>query len=71
MLPSVLRKLAAILLVLSGVTLGMWGLGATVDNAYPGRGIGILMMLLMPVAIWTALKVTPEGGTNGYCDQNI
>lgn len=68
---GILRKLAAVLLVLSGATLGMWGLGATVENVYPGRLVGIGMMLLMPVAIWTALKVTPEGGTSGYCDQNI
>ncbi len=68
---SFARKLAAVLLVLSGATMGMWGLGAMVDGVAPGRPWGILMMLLMPVAIMTALKVTPEGGTNGYCDRNI
>lgn len=68
-----LRKLAAVLLVLGSVTAGMVGLGLTVEGTgLPGgRGLGVLLMLLTPLGIWTALRVTPEGGTTGYLDQNI
>ncbi len=66
-----LRKLAAVLLVLGGATCGLWGLGAVIEGVAPGRFVGALMILAMPIAILTALKITPEGGTTGYFDQNI
>jgi len=62
------RKLAAVLLVLSSVTIGIIGLGNLVEY---GNWWGALLILVVPVGIWTALKITPEGGTSGYCDQNI
>lgn len=61
------RKLLAILLVLSSVTLGIIGLGFTTG----GQLWGILLMLLTPLGIWLATRVTPEGGTTGYFDKNI
>jgi Na+/melibiose symporter-like transporter len=70
-LKDFLRKAAALFLVLTGVTIGMWGLGATIDQVPPGRLWGIIMMAAMPVAILAALKITPDGGTTGYFDQNI
>ncbi len=66
-----LRKFAAIILVLSGATCGLWGLGAVIEGVAPGRVWGVFMILAMPAAILTALKITPEGGTTGYFDQNI
>ncbi len=59
------------LLVLSGATSGLWGLGAVIEGVAPGRFWGVLMILAMPAAILAALKITPEGGTTGYFDQNI
>lgn len=62
-----MRKLAALLLVLSSVTLLMIGVGSLVEGHWWG-------LLGIPVAvggILLALKITPEGGTTGYCDQNI
>jgi len=62
-----LRKLAAVVLVLSSVTVGIWGLGL----ATGGRLWGIALVALTPFGIWLATRVTPEGGTTGYFDRNI
>jgi hypothetical protein len=62
-----LRKLAAILLVLSSVTVGIVGLMFATE----GRLWGILLIALTPLGIWLATRVTPEGGTTGYFDRNI
>lgn len=63
-----LRKLAALLLVVGSLTIGIIGLGVLVDE---GRWWGVLLIAWVPIGIWTGLKITPEGGTTGYFDQNI
>jgi hypothetical protein len=63
-----LRKLAAIVTVLASVTCGMIGLGILVSK---GNLWGIALMLVMPLGIWAATRITPEGGTTGYFDRNI
>lgn len=63
-----LRKLAAVVLVLGSLTVGIVGLGMLVEQ---GRLVGILLVLWVPVGITLALRVTPEGGTTGYLDKNI
>lgn len=63
-----LRKLAAIVLVLSSVAAGMVGLGLLVSE---GNLWGLALMAAMPAGIWAATRVTPEGGTTGYFDRNI
>lgn len=63
-----LRKLAAVVLVLGSLTVGIVGLGMLVEE---GRLLGVLLILWVPVGITLALKVTPEGGTTGYFDKNI
>ena len=62
-----LRKLAAILIVLSSVTVGIVGLMFATE----GRLWGILLIAVTPFGIWLATRVTPEGGTTGYFDRNI
>lgn len=62
-----LRKLAAIVLVLSSVTLGIIGL----MFATQGRLWGIALIAATPFGIWLATRVTPEGGTTGYFDKNV
>ena len=62
-----LRKLAAVVLVLSSVTIGIIGL----MFATQGRLWGIALILVTPFGIWLATRVTPEGGTTGYFDKNI
>ena len=62
-----LRKLAAIVLVLSAVTVGIVGLMFATE----GRWWGILLIAVTPFGIWLATRVTPEGGTTGYFDKNI
>lgn len=62
-----LRKLAAILLVLASVTVGIIGL----MYATEGRLWGIALIAATPLGIWLATRVTPEGGTTGYFDRNI
>lgn len=62
-----LRKLAAILLVLTSVTAGIIGLMYTTE----GHWWGIGLIVLTPFGIWLATRVTPEGGTTGYFDKNI
>ncbi|HJQ93932.1 MAG TPA: hypothetical protein VJ874_06580 [Candidatus Thermoplasmatota archaeon] len=62
-----LRKLAAIVLVLSAVTVGIVGL----MFATQGRWWGVLLIAVTPFGIWLATRVTPEGGTTGYFDRNI
>jgi hypothetical protein len=62
-----LRKLAAIVLVMSSVTCGIVGLGF----ATSGRWWGLGLIALTPLGIWLATRVTPEGGTTGYFDKNI
>lgn len=62
-----LRKLAAILLVLSSVTLGIVGL----MFATQGRWWGVGLIAATPFGIWLATRVTPEGGTTGYFDKNV
>lgn len=62
-----LRKLAAIVLVLTAVTVGIVGL----MFATQGRWWGVLLIAVTPFGIWLATRVTPEGGTTGYFDKNI
>jgi uncharacterized membrane protein len=62
-----LRKLAAIVLVLGGVTTGIIGLMFLTQ----GHWWGLLLMACMPLGIWLATQVTPEGGTTGYLDKNL
>lgn len=65
--PGWLRKLAAILLVLASVTLGIVGLMFATE----GHWWGIALIAATPFGIWLATRVTPEGGTTGYFDRNI
>lgn len=62
-----LRKGAAILLVLSSVTVGIVGLMFATE----GRWWGVGLILVTPFGIWLATRVTPEGGTTGYFDKNV
>jgi hypothetical protein len=62
-----LRKLAAILLVLSSVTVGIVGLMFATE----GRWWGVALITVTPFGIWLATRVTPEGGTTGYFDKNV
>ena len=62
-----LRKLAAIVLVLSAVTVGIVGL----MFATQGRWWGVALIAVTPFGIWLATRVTPEGGTTGYFDRNV
>jgi hypothetical protein len=62
-----LRKLAAIVLVLSSVTVGIVGLMFATE----GRWWGVLLIAVTPFGIWLATRVTPEGGTTGYFDKNV
>ncbi len=62
------RKLVAVVLVLSSLTLGIIGLGMVTES---GDWRGVLLILLVPLGISLAIKVTPEGGTTGYFDKNI
>ncbi len=61
------RKLLALVLVLTSVTLGIVGLGLATD----GRPWGLGLIALTPFGIWLASRVTPEAGTTGYFDKNI
>lgn len=62
-----LRKFGAIVLVLSSVTVGIVGLGLVSTGVY----WGIACLAVTPVGIWLATRLTPEGGTSGYCDENL
>ena len=62
-----LRKLAAIALVLSSVTVGIVGLMFATE----GRWWGVALIAVTPFGIWLATRVTPEGGTTGYFDKNV
>ena len=62
-----LRKLAAVVLVLSSVTVGIVGLMFATE----GRWWGVALIAVTPAGIWLATRVTPEGGTTGYFDKNI
>ncbi|MEK6975867.1 MAG: hypothetical protein AABY18_05950 [Candidatus Thermoplasmatota archaeon] len=64
---GILRKLAAILLVLASVTIGIVGLMYTTE----GQWWGVALIAVTPFGIWLATRVTPEGGTTGYFDKNI
>jgi hypothetical protein len=66
-LRSALRKLAAIVLVLSSVTVGILGL----MHVTSGRWWGALLIAVTPFGIWLASRITPEGGTTGYLDKNL
>lgn len=66
-LAGVLRKLAAVLLVLASVTIGIIGLMFATEGDWWGIGL----IALTPLGIWVATRVTPEGGTTGYFDKNI
>jgi hypothetical protein len=61
------RKLAAIVLVVSSLTLGIVGLGLSTS----GNLWGLLLIAVTPFGIWLATRVTPEAGTTGYFDKNI
>lgn len=61
------RKLAAVLLVLASVTVGIVGLGLVTG----GDWLGAALIAAVPFGIWLATRVTPEGGTTGYFDKNI
>ncbi len=63
-----IRKLAALFLVVGGFTVGIIGFGMAIQY---GHWWGWLLIPVMPIAIWTGLAITPEGGTTGYFDQNI
>ena len=65
--PDFLRKLAAIALVLSSVTVGIVGLGLATGGAWWGAAL----VAVTPIGIWIATRVTPEGGTTGYFDRNL
>ena len=62
-----MRKLSAVLLVLSSLTIGLIGLGLATN----GTLWGLALIAVTPFGIWGATMVTPEGGTSGYCDKNI
>jgi hypothetical protein len=62
-----LRKGAALVLVLASVTVGIVGL----MFATQGRWWGALLILLTPLGVWAATRVTPEAGTTGYFDKNL
>jgi hypothetical protein len=62
-----LRKLAAVVLVLVSVTIGIIGLMFATEGGWWGIGL----IALTPFGIWLATRVTPEGGTTGYFDKNI
>jgi hypothetical protein len=64
---DLLRKLAAIVLVLSSVTCGIVGLGFVTGGVL----WGVALIAVTPLGIWLATRVTPEGGTTGYFDKNI
>lgn len=61
------RKMAAIILVLSSLTLGIIGLGAVSGGSWWGA----LLILAAPFGIWGATRITPEGATTGYFDENL
>lgn len=61
------RKLAAVVLVLGSVTLGIVG-GFLATS---GQWWGIALIVVTPFGIWLATRITPEGGTTGYFDKNI
>lgn len=62
-----MRKLGAVTLVLSSVTVGIIGLMYTTE----GHVWGLALIAVTPAGIWTATRVTPEGGTTGYLDKNL
>lgn len=62
-----LRKGAALLLVLSSVTVGIVGLMFVTQ----GRWWGALLIAATPAGIWLATRITPEAGTTGYFDKNL
>jgi hypothetical protein len=62
-----LRKLAAVLLVLASVTVGIVGLMFATEGGWWGIGL----IALTPLGIWLATRITPEGGTTGYFDRNL
>ncbi len=61
------RKLGALLLVLSSVTIGIIGLMFVTEGVWWGA----LLIALTPFGIWVATRVTPEGGTTGYLDKSL
>ncbi len=61
------RKLAAVLLVLTSITIGIVGLGFSTG----GDWRGVLLMLVAPAGILLATRITPEAGSSGYCDRNL
>ncbi|MES2155738.1 MAG: hypothetical protein V4510_11435 [bacterium] len=62
-----LRKLAALVLVLVSVTVGIVGLMFVTE----GKWWGVALIVATALGIWLALRITPEGGTTGYFDQKI
>ena len=64
---ALLRKAAAVLLVLASLTAGIIGLGFVTG----GQVIGVLLLLTAPFGVYAATRVAPEGGSSSYCDDNI
>jgi hypothetical protein len=61
------RKFGAVVLVLTSLTIGIIGLGIVSGGTWWGAP----MIAWTPVGIWLATRLTPEGGTSGYCDENL
>lgn len=61
------RKIAALVLVLASLTIGILGLGAVSNGAW----WGVALIVAAPVGIWTAVRLTPDGATTGYFDDNL
>jgi hypothetical protein len=61
------RKIGALAVVLVSLTVGILGLGAVSNQAWWGIGL----ILVAPIGIWLAVRLTPDGATTGYFDDNL
>ncbi len=61
------RKLAAVLLVLTSITVGIVGLGFVTG----GDMLGLVFLVAAPAGVLVATRITPEAGSSGYCDRNL
>ncbi len=61
------RKLAAVLLVLTSITVGIVGLGFVTG----GDWVGLALLIAAPLGVLAATRITPEAGSSGYCDRNL